>query len=512
MNFAAAVRKHGRPPAVAKKTPQAVVKPLHRIPVHKPIAEKFNEVERRTQVLRKVPTGTTTTSILQDLKDQCDIPINQVVESVVQEPLDRRRFYIRYRTVELKRTNARRGFRIGDIQIPAEKADMKGFIPDLPHYMDRDDVVAILSNYGDVVSAKFRTFEETDIRCGGLEFELDLHENKRLPGHVQILNDTFTLSLKDDLKLCSYCDKYGHVHRECRKKTDDLMKKRNAQLEALYQTADAQRDADFEMEVPDSSVGGVIPKAPNRTPTLVPMQVQRSTKTTKPEQPRTNTDENPAIDNSTQPLTYPSSYEQLKENGENSTSEEELPPPKRLQMQNFVLGSPLATVPAAEPPQPKHAYYAAPAQYVEHPTTPYRAPPHLADRVPPLTDEQKERIDELTPLALEEGTTELNELNELIVQKNSYEMWKQDTIQKFKKVAKKRWRLHHADILSRLYPDEQDPQISDETEGTIYIESVKKVRADLERTPVFKENWHFLCKEGNCFQAFTFVNDYNISL
>ena len=59
--------------------------------------------------------------------------------------------------------------------IPPERADVKGFIPDVPHFMSKDDVVGILSNYGDIVDAKFITFEDTGIRCGGFEFELDLH-------------------------------------------------------------------------------------------------------------------------------------------------------------------------------------------------------------------------------------------------------------------------------------------------------------------------------------------------
>ena len=155
---------------------------------------------------------------MDDLKQQCEVPIKDVVEAVVQDSLDRRRFYIRYRTVELKRANARRGFTIGEIQIPPERADVKGFIPDLPHYVTHEDAVGILSKYGDVVSGNFKTYQDTDIRCGGFDFELDLHVNKRLPGTIKILNDVFTLKLKNDIMVCSYCDKFGHLHRHCRQK------------------------------------------------------------------------------------------------------------------------------------------------------------------------------------------------------------------------------------------------------------------------------------------------------
>ena len=128
--------------------------------------------------------------------------LQDVIEAVVQEPLDRRRFYIIYKTVELKRSNARRGFRIGSIDIPPERADVKGYIPYVPHFMTKDDIVAILSQYGEIVTAKFVTFEDTNIRCGGFEFELDLHPSKRLPNQFQILNEILTLRLKNDIMHC----------------------------------------------------------------------------------------------------------------------------------------------------------------------------------------------------------------------------------------------------------------------------------------------------------------------
>ena len=217
-------------------------KPNDCVQVDPGIVERFNEVERRTQVLRKLPPTTTTTSILDDLKRQCEVPIKDVVEAVVQDSLDRRRFYIRYRTVEQKRANARRGFTVGEIQIPPERSDVQGYIPDLPHYVSRDDVVAILSKYGNVVSGNFKTYQDTDIRCGGFDFELDLHVNKRLPGTIKMLNDVFTLKLKNDIMVCSYCDKFGHLHRHCRQKQADLMKKAELELQQQIEAANAEAD------------------------------------------------------------------------------------------------------------------------------------------------------------------------------------------------------------------------------------------------------------------------------
>ena len=64
------------------------------------LINKFNEQERRTQVLWKLPHTTTTESIITDIKGQIQVPIDQVVEAVVQDSLDRRRYYVRFRTVE----------------------------------------------------------------------------------------------------------------------------------------------------------------------------------------------------------------------------------------------------------------------------------------------------------------------------------------------------------------------------------------------------------------------------
>ena len=89
MTWAKVVQGGPRSNVVASQT-----KPNDCIQMDPGIVERFNEVERRTQVLRKLPPTTTTTCILDDLKRQCEVPIKDVVEAVVQDSLDRRRFYI----------------------------------------------------------------------------------------------------------------------------------------------------------------------------------------------------------------------------------------------------------------------------------------------------------------------------------------------------------------------------------------------------------------------------------
>ena len=236
------------PKKVKRLNQQPQARKSERITVREPVMERINEMDRRTQVLRKVPPATTTSSIINDLKNQCNTSLADVIEAVVQEPLDKRRFYIVYTSVESKRVNARKGFKIGNIVIPPEQADVKGYIPDVPHYLNGEDMLGILGQYGEVISGGFRTFEETRIRCGGFDFELDLHPNKRLPGQLQILNDTMTIHLKDDIMLCSYCDTYGHTQRNCRKKLAAHMARANMELQQQLQGDLGVSQDEVEME------------------------------------------------------------------------------------------------------------------------------------------------------------------------------------------------------------------------------------------------------------------------
>ena len=108
MNYAAAAqpgRKQpnpGRPPAKTAR-PQMIHKHCERLNVSSENLKRINESERRTQVLRRVPPTTTTSFILSELDRQLEIPISEVMEAVVQDCLDRRRYYIHYVLVEKKR-------------------------------------------------------------------------------------------------------------------------------------------------------------------------------------------------------------------------------------------------------------------------------------------------------------------------------------------------------------------------------------------------------------------------
>ena len=235
----------GRPPPPnrqatqpqARKKKQATTTQPRRI--HHPKATQqelaqYREAERRTQVLRRVPPLATAATIIRDLAAQWSQeddqpPINDIIDSVLRDSLDRRRFYVTYATMDLRREYARRGFRIRDhktptsfITIPPEVADVSAFIPDVPHFITSDDVVRILSHFGNVTTAEFVTFQNTGVRCGPLHFTMDLHDNSKLPSHISLLDHIMTIVDKNGHKLCTFCDNFGHLRNHCRKRLSQL--------------------------------------------------------------------------------------------------------------------------------------------------------------------------------------------------------------------------------------------------------------------------------------------------
>ena len=282
MSYAAASRKPrpGRPPN--NGAPQGSQKPCEQVKVSAGNLARITEAERRTQVLRRVPPTTTTGFIISELQRQLEVPIAEVIEAVVQDCLDRRRFYIRYTSVDKKREVSRHGFELGDIKIPGERADVTGFVRDVPHYLTQDDMKGILGRYGTIVESGFIMYQNTNIRCGGFKFELDLHENTRLPRTLRILNDVMTICQKDDVKICHYCDRTGHLSRHCRKRTEDLIKRANAEFTEM------QTNQDEQME--ESQPAHLIPtQDDNNSPTVTGLPSPSQPLNDQPTQPPTST-------------------------------------------------------------------------------------------------------------------------------------------------------------------------------------------------------------------------------
>ena len=554
-----------------KKTPQA--SPNHlRLQVPDAKLAKIAEMERRTMVIRKVAPSTTPASILQDLQKQCKRPLGEILESVVREPLDRRRFYLRFHSVELKRGSAKNGFTIGETVIPPQLSDVQGYIPEVPHYLDRDEILQILSLYGDVVKGDFVRFEETNIRCGGFSFELNLHENKKLPSTISIMSDTFEIKLKDDLQQCSYCDKYGHIVRHCLKKKEEIVRRANKEHAAQFgDSLNAPMDVAGDQVQPaadpppsgpsqqtDQSantvslqsgidVGGIPPSSP----AFVPHQVLKNATTSQTKQPQQTTSsvafvsggqlqmehpgssKQPDASNdpfATQELSYPSSYEQQEQHDNEVQMEDPKIPSKRRrkkkdrkQKGNMEEGYSDDSSSDVEtpPPTPKttgkgsFACFLPPVKYVKHPTHPYvvRELKLKWEEPPRLSKEQNERFSLLFKSFESLSGEELNEYHKLRIMNSSYLKFIQDAlVPPFKRLVHERWDIHHPEVQNEYFQEHKISIMQEDDIRNIYLQCCRRVRADLEQTDIFRRNFTDCCLSANLMLKFVVTQEYIDSL
>ena len=567
MDYAAAVLKPGRPPSnpaskTRKKTPQGLQKSSFRLPVPDQAMAKICDMERRTLVLRKVPPSTTTVSILKDLKDQIQRPLGEVIEAVAKEPLDYRRFYVRFHTVELKRECAKQGFNIGNIKIPPQLSDVQGYIPDVPHYLDTADVLSFLSRYGDVVKGDFEKFEDTGIRCGVFRFELNLHPNVKLPGIVHINSDSFSIFCKDDILQCAYCDKYGHRAIHCLKKKEDVLKKAQKELAAqvggYYQTGhDGYTDVAFNGDptatsVPSSQSSNTplqtsSASIPSTSSPFVPTQalssrvnvaqsvqnvLGRGSETLRRPPTLTQGLHNTVSFVQSENLTTVSSAQStiMSTSGVLPNDSEESPmevfsqesllqstaelkyPSSFEQRDNNVSSSDESNPPskrALHVPESKDlpssivmkpTYYVKPAEYKPHEVEPYHIPEtKFAAFIEPLNETQVQRMEALKACENDPNADGYEEYQLLCIQQTSNQEWMRKLSDSFRKNARKRWNIHYRDILARDYPDNPNPKLGDDARFNVFLECISLVRADVEQTHWFKTFWYELCEHNKLF-------------
>ena len=184
------------------------------------------EVRKRTQILYKVPGRTTAEDILQEIDNQFQPRVFDSVESVTGDHLDRRRYYVTYKSLEARKLIAGSGFRIGHTVIPPEKGQIPAYMPHIPYFMTEQDIQDLLQPYGTITEGRFRRDKVRGIvRTDGYEFYIDLHDEQDLPSTVTIYGETYNIYNKTERKQCRYCQKFGHLSPSCRKKAlDDICK------------------------------------------------------------------------------------------------------------------------------------------------------------------------------------------------------------------------------------------------------------------------------------------------
>ena len=189
---------------------------------------KMNETRRqqRTQILRRTAYGTTTKDILQTVTAQIAVPGEQLFECVIRDLDEHRRFYVTYRTQQMKTRTTGKGYYIGDIHIRPTDDYLTGYIPHPPYYIDRQTLDTLLSSFGTVKETSFVT-SDRNTRIGGYKFKLKLKNDVGRPTSLQYNGVNMVIRYQDDVKQCAYCKRYGHIISACRtKKATDAERQR----------------------------------------------------------------------------------------------------------------------------------------------------------------------------------------------------------------------------------------------------------------------------------------------
>ena len=173
--------------------------------------------QQRTQILRRTAYGTTTKDILQTVTAQLGVPEEQLFESVIRDPNDHRRFYITYRTQQMKMRTTEKGYYIGDLHIRPTDDYLTGYIPHPPYYNGRQTLDHLLSSYGTIKGASFVTTPR-NTRIGGYKFKLQLKADVSRPMCHRYHGKDMDIRYQDDVKQCAVCKRFGHVISTCRKK------------------------------------------------------------------------------------------------------------------------------------------------------------------------------------------------------------------------------------------------------------------------------------------------------
>ena len=176
------------------------------------------QAQLRTQVITRAPFQSSEASIRISLAEQWCASTNSYigneVEDIFRDELDKRRFYIRYRTYQLRRQIAGNGFTIGTTQIPAEPAIFYGMIPKVPPRLTIQIMTTILKHYGELHDVYYETYPDTSVSTRRLFFSYS-KVNNQVPESIEV--DGITLFIRDRRarKQCTKCEKYGHTVGWC---------------------------------------------------------------------------------------------------------------------------------------------------------------------------------------------------------------------------------------------------------------------------------------------------------
>ena len=225
----------------AQRPPQSyatVTKKQSTTTLTQPLPLHATEVDRqhRTHILRRLGPDVTPNDIIRQLTQQLGIPEHELLEAVLRDPKDRRRFYVTYTTSAQKQHALGKGFHIGDIHIKPQDDKIDGYIPFPPYYIDLDSLNALIQDHGELVSSSFvQTANKT--RVAGYKFSIKLKKGVVRPTSIVYNTCEMQIRYTDDLKMCTHCRKSGHLVATCKARIaaqQELQQRRELYFEELH--------------------------------------------------------------------------------------------------------------------------------------------------------------------------------------------------------------------------------------------------------------------------------------
>ena len=231
-------------------------------------SQEYRECERRTFILRRAPFGTTTDHIYLAINEAFVNEFNitdhpgyyeygafapeSIIFGIQRDPVDKRRWYISFRKYEHLKALRKKGFSVNGMDIRPQNYDVHGFIPNPPYYVGEKAMKHILSEYGRLIKGQFTTYkDEGHIRTGGYYFEIDLHKAQMIPKEVEIDGHVCTVVDYDGIRQCSFCDKVGHLRRDCRSRKHELEQKAYHELAEMEWENDEDGNATDRVDTPE---------------------------------------------------------------------------------------------------------------------------------------------------------------------------------------------------------------------------------------------------------------------
>ena len=216
LSYATVTKARHHPPSASPSSSQ----PTSPSTTPSPIKPTETTRHHRTQILRRLPYNTTTKQIIDDVTRQLGYTEDALFESVLRDPKDSRRFYLTYRTDDLRQTATRKGFFIKHLHIKPTDGSTNGYIPFPPYYIDEETLRELLTPYGTIVTGGF---VETKLhtRIAGYKFSIEFHKETSPPTSITYNGCTMNIKYDDDLRQCKYCGRYGHLIGKCRTKAAD---------------------------------------------------------------------------------------------------------------------------------------------------------------------------------------------------------------------------------------------------------------------------------------------------